>query len=520
MNPEDKDQPHVEISKRLVIINSVSSILTKAAEVFFNFWLYQYLIRQITPEEYSLLPVVMSIMVIIPLLTVFFTSGIERYIIDAYARGDEEGVTRVISSIFPFLMLCAILVLVIGGLASWNIDHILNIPEDRLHDARLMFSLLFITFAYQISVLPFQLGFQVKQKFVASNLLRLARTVAKIAILCILLFSSGTWIVWVVVADTATIVVFTTVRLIYSRRILPSLKYRARMFDFQTAKTILSFGFWSFFGRAANTLRLAMDPIILNLFATPMDVTCFHIGSSFRRQTDNLMLRIFVNLQPAFIAMHSTNQKRRFLNTYHRGNRYFMWLFLFMAIPLMIYRKELIELYVGPKFMVSATVLGLLYLASPIGAGLNMLWQAANAMGRIRETTPYAIGLQLANLAITVYLVRNLQLGAVGSALSTFLTTLFGCLFIMIPISVRILEISIQDWLNKCFIPGILPAISGGIIWFSLQLWHPPTTWFELAAFFSAGALVYLVTLIILVLDKSEKKDLLRAFGKYKERFR
>mgnify|MGYP000709419330 CR=1 FL=1 len=111
MDLDDNDKPHVEISKRLVIINSVSSILTMAIEVLFNFWLYQYLIRRITPEEFSLLPVVMSIMIFIPLLTVFFTSGIGRYIIDAYARGDEEGVTRIISSIFPFLAVCALLLL-------------------------------------------------------------------------------------------------------------------------------------------------------------------------------------------------------------------------------------------------------------------------------------------------------------------------------------------------------------------------------------------------------------------------
>jgi O-antigen/teichoic acid export membrane protein len=377
-----------------------------------------------------------------------------------------------------------------------------------------MFSLLFITMAYNISAIPFQFGFQVKQKFVASNVLHLARTLTKIAILFALLFSSGVWVVWVVVANTASGVVFTSIRLIYSRRILPCLKYRARMFDFSTTKTILSFGFWSFLGQAANSLRLAMDPIILNLLATPMDVTCFHIGSSFRRQTEYLMQSIFVNLQPAFIAMHATSQKHRFVNTFHRGNRYSMWVVLFIAMPLMIFRKELITLYVGPNYILSATVLALLYLASPVGAGVSMVWRAASAMGRIRETTPYAICNQLANLALTIYLVRNLQLGAFGSALSTFLVSLFSGIFIWVPISVRLLDISFYNWLSKSFIPGILPAISGGILWFFLYLWHPPATWFELGAFFGMGAIVYIAALVTLGLDKSERKDLNRAFGK------
>ena len=514
MKLNHNDQPRVEISKRLVIVNSASSILTLALEVFFNFWLYQYLVRRITPEEYSLLPVVMSIMVFTPLLTAIFTSGISRFIINAYARGDENSVSRIISSIFPFLALCALLLLILGFLVVSNVDHLLNIPKGRLGDARLMLFLLIVTLAYNILAIPFQAGFQVKQKFVASNLLTLARTLTKITILFILLFSSGVWIVWVVVANAASSMVFITIRLIYSRRILPCLRYRTRLFDFSTAKTILSFGFWNFVGQAAVSLKLAMDPILLNLFATPMDVTCFHIGSSFRRQTNHFMQRIFLNLQPSFIAMHATNQRRRFVNTFHRGNRYYMWLVLFMAMPLMIFREELVALYVGPHFLLSATVLGLLYLDLPLVAGIHMVWRSASAMGRIRETTPYSICNQLANLALTIYLVRNHQLGAYGSALATFSVSLLAGLVIWIPISIRMLETSFYDWINKSFIPGILPAITGGVIWFSLHLWHPPATWFELGAFFSAGALGYILSLFFLGLNKSEREDLKNTFEK------
>jgi hypothetical protein len=72
----------------------------------------------------------------------------------------------------------------------------------------------------------------------------------------------------------------------------------------------------------------------------------------------------------------------------------------------------------------------------------------------------------------------------------------------------------LHDWIYKSFIPGILPAISGGVVWFALHLWHPPTTWFKLAAFFSMGAIVYLMALYILGLDKSERNDLRRVLGK------
>jgi hypothetical protein len=43
---------------------------------------------------------------------------------------------------------------------------------------------------------------------------------------------------------------------------------------------------------------------------------------------------------------------------------------------------------------------------------------------------------------------------------------------------------------------------------------HQPATWFELGAFFSMGAIVYLLALFTLGLNKSEREDLNRAFGK------
>jgi len=101
--------------------------------------------------------------------------------------------------------------------------------------------------------------------------------------------------------------------------------------------------------------------------------------------------------------------------------------------------------------------------------------------------------------------------------LSTFLVGLFGCLCVWIPISIRLLKISLYDWVNKSFVPGILPAISGGVIWFALHHWHPPAAWVELAAFFSIGAIVYLVALFALGLNKFEREDLRRAFRKFSQ---
>jgi hypothetical protein len=94
----------VEISKRLVLINTASGILAKAINVSVVLWLHQYLLRRISPEEYSLLPLLMSIIVLLPLVTSILTAGLGRFVLTAYAQGDDGGVTQIVSTMVPFLL--------------------------------------------------------------------------------------------------------------------------------------------------------------------------------------------------------------------------------------------------------------------------------------------------------------------------------------------------------------------------------------------------------------------------------
>lgn len=59
----------IEISKRLVLINSASSVVAKVLNVCVLIWLYQHLLRRISPEEYALYPPLMGVMAFAPTLT-------------------------------------------------------------------------------------------------------------------------------------------------------------------------------------------------------------------------------------------------------------------------------------------------------------------------------------------------------------------------------------------------------------------------------------------------------------------
>ena len=152
---KEKSPVKVEISKKLFVINSASSILTKIVNVSVLVWLYQYLLKRISPEEYSIYPVVMAVMVFVPLLTVVMTSGIGRYIVEAYAKGDERRVTQIVSTMFPILLGAGVVLIGAGLTFAWYVDKVLTIPGDRVWDARIMMGLMMISAATRLPLSVF-----------------------------------------------------------------------------------------------------------------------------------------------------------------------------------------------------------------------------------------------------------------------------------------------------------------------------------------------------------------------------
>ena len=75
-------------TKRRLIANSASGLAEHFVNLLVQVWLYQYLIKRISPEEYSVYPVVTALLVFIPPMLVVLTSGLTRDTVEAHTRSD------------------------------------------------------------------------------------------------------------------------------------------------------------------------------------------------------------------------------------------------------------------------------------------------------------------------------------------------------------------------------------------------------------------------------------------------
>jgi O-antigen/teichoic acid export membrane protein len=464
----------VPISKRLVLINSASSVATRLLTVGVFAWAIQYLIKRIPAEELAILPIVMSVAVVVPLIQLVLSAGLSRHVTEAYARHDDAEVTRIVSSQFPLLLAAGLLIMALGTALTWNIHHLITVPAAMIGEMRLMMLLVIGGICGTMVLQPFNTGLFAKQEFVRRNAIDISGSILRILLMIVLILGFGPQVEWIVVAQVASQLYVQVASTLLSMSMVPALRYRPASFNWGTCKRVLSFGGWYFLLQSATAIRRAADAPILNEFASAIAVNNFFLGSVVETQLRELSYRAIGPLLPPLTAMHAHQQHKRLASAFLRGGRICLWAAMFFAVPLIVFSYDLFALYLGEKYtqhVDAAAVMILLLLGFPFTYPTLLFFSIANARGDVRPVALRALVAQLANLGLTLVLVGYYQFGAVGSAAATFVVLITAHPLMYWRQALRTLNIKWRRFVTESLLPGLLPTVGGACAgYLSLQL--------------------------------------------------
>ncbi|MBD3243784.1 MAG: hypothetical protein GF331_24545 [Chitinivibrionales bacterium] len=480
-------------------------------------WLQRHLLKRVSPAEYSLYPVLVSIMVFVYMAKTVFTSGVSRFVTEAYALDDNKGITSITSSMFMVTVSLALLILAAGSIAAWHVDALLDIGPGLLGKARLMMLLMAASTSFQLAITPFETGLYARQRFVHINIVAVGVVATRIILLFVLLFGIGPSVLWVSVATEASAVLGVIARACLSHRCLPSMTFRFGAVSRSVIRRVGAFGSWTLVNQAAYRIMTSVGPLVLHRLASPLDVAVFYLGSLASHHLSIMVQTVAHPLIPALTALHAVGDHRRLHAAYLRYGRYYSWAFLCVAVPVVVFRKEIMLLYVGREYLPAATVMLLLLLESPLNLPNTMLHGLAVAQGRIKALAIRGIAVQLVNIACTLYFVGLFRMGAVGAALSAFIVYNLSTIVLEIPLGLSMSRISLGEWVKEAAFPGLLPGLVTAVLLSTLRYLRVPQSWLELGLYFCLSGSLYLWVTFLFCLRGGDRRDLSRIFSKVQQ---
>ena len=485
-------KPRVEVSNRLVLINSVSTLGARLLTILVLFWVQKYLIDEIGDQGFSVLPVVLAIMMAAPLITTVLTGGLGRFIVEADARKDDRRVTEIVSTMFPILCAAAAAFLALGWTVSWFAGPLLNIGPEYVNEARLMLAILVFSATVRLVVAPFSLGLFVRQKFVLENLINVATELFRLGLLFALLFGVSIRMLWPVVA-TATAEITNLLLLQWlSRRMMPTLRFNPKCIHWGTARELTNFGGWMTLSGVASTIRRSADVPILNWFARPLEVNLFYFGQIPKNQMAIFSSQIKRTVLPIITSCFATGQMDKVRRAYLRASRYALWIATLPLVPGLLYGGNAFVFYLGEEKRDCAIVMNML-LATYLFAWPSVLTpELAQASGKMRRLSLTEFSMHITNLVLTFYAVGYLKLGAFGSAIATLLVTAVFHPVLIWPLGMQLAGVSVRDMARGVLLPGLAPGLAHfGLLGIAAWYFPEPPLW-ALLALCTAGGIFHM----------------------------
>ena len=410
---------------------------------------------------------------------------------------------------FPILFFAGFVLLGIGWTGAWHIDKLLDIDPEFVSDAQIMLALLVFTAALRVTLSIFGSGFIVKQKLMLQDMIDIGCQFLRIIILFSLLFGVNTQVLWVVVAmvvaDTTNLIVSTVISL----RILPEQRViKLRYFHTHIAKEITNYGGWGLIQNIADTIKQSFDPLILNRFASAVDVSVFYVGGIAARQL-RLMLTPFARpFLPILAAMYATNDFTKLRNTYLRATRYHLWLVLGVAVPAIIFSDEVMHLYLDGKYDEAGLVMAVLLLVTVLNT-FNSLGPAfVMAAGEVKEMSLRFLIIQILNIALTILFVVYLQQGALGSAVATLITVFVLETIFMWPFCRKVAHTPMSLWLSEVVWPCLGSAVPSLVFCVFAKIMFNVDTWGDLILVTLVSAILHFLMIMFFGLRLQDRIDI------------
>lgn len=460
--------------------------------------------------NYGIYMVVAGIAGMLGILNSNMSNTSMRYMAHSLGTGDKDTLHKTFNTtlfLHIAIGIVVILIMEVGGLLMF--DYLLNIPDNKIYDAKVVFQFMVLTTFVTVISVPYDAVMNAHENMVALALIEIFGFLSKLGISIYLLYSDGNLLILYGFLILVIQVFQSLIKQFYSKN-----KYDECVISFRECidkallKSILTFTGWNLFGSIGAMSVIQIRSILLNMFFGVKINAAEGIANSATSQINMVAVSMTRAINPQLIKSEGSGDRKRMVRITEISAKFSVFLFSFFAIPVFLEANYLLHLWLRdvPNYTVVFVqlTLGAMFiekLTYPIADSIR-------AVGEIRNF----------QLTETVFQVLTVPLSFVAFKMGCSPTAVYIISVIMIffifgnrlYFGRKIAEINILKYLKNAIIPALFPLIIAGLLSFLIQYYFTESF---VRFFFSTSVFMTVFTVAFWLLgfsnmEKENFKDL------------
>jgi O-antigen/teichoic acid export membrane protein len=436
--------------------NTAYNVIGRFWSIIVGIILIPYIVSHIGVERFGVWSIIGVITGYFGLLDFGIGTSFVKYIAEFYTRKEFSRISRVVSTGVTFYFILGIVIMAIAFIFISALLGFLKVPAGLYNEARFAFVIGIMIFTASNALSPFGAIQAGLQRMDVSTMIAVFLSALNVAG-TVFFIERGFGLRGLMVNNAMIFCVSSVLTVIFSRKLLPELRFNPFLLDKKILKELFSFGYKLQVSRLANIISFQTDKVLISYFLGIGSVTFYQLGSSITQQVRQMALLSVSAFVPAVSELEAKSGQKALKEFYLVGSKYLILISIPLTFFLMADARLIIQAWMGKGYNLAAWVIMVLapgYCMATISGVASSI-----AMGVARTDLDMKFGIVAAVLSLVLNIILVIKIGfigvAIGSAASLIIATVY-----YLKLFHGYLESPVQEFIRLLYKPLLASAVA------------------------------------------------------------
>lgn len=446
-------------SSTRIAVNTMAQYIRTIVSVCITLYTSRVVLHSLGVDDYGLYALVAGVTAMFAFIQGNLSSTTQRFLSYHQGRKDNAMVLKVFNnSVCTQLIISVTLCIVLAACTDLIFSHIINIPEDKVHTAKIVYWIMLGSLFVNMQSTPYLAALIARENIVYSSIVQIADALIKIPIvLSLASFASHRLELYTFFIFLVTCFNFLCYY-VYCRSKYDECKhFTFRSFDKSLFFEMFSFMGWFVYGNICVVGRTQGIAILLNNFFTTAMNAAYGIGGQVCGQLAFLANALTTAFNPRIIKTEGAGDRQKMFRLSEISCKFSFLLMSMVSIPVLFHINSILELWLKDVPEHTSMFCTFILLANQVDLISVNLKAANQAIGNVKVYTLWVNTTKLATV-LFAYVVLRICLSATA-VMVVFVVFEFICAVVRLRILHFTVDLSITQFLKNVIYPSIPPVV-------------------------------------------------------------
>lgn len=452
----------MSIAKK-IILNTGIIYIKLLIKLIVGLFTTRIILNTLGETDYGIYALVGGIIGMLGVLEVSMSIASMRFIANALGTKNLETIKKTFNSSLIIHFILAFVIVIVLEVGGWLMfDYLLNIPINKLFEAKIVFHFMVITSFVSIISVPFSAVITSHENFLALSIIEIIGALVNLLIAIILVFVHFDRLIIYGFLILLNQILLRIIMQLYCKYKYIECRIKFKDYiDKIIVLKMLSFAGWSAMGVFSGIFTIQMRAVLLNIFFGVKLNTANGITSMLTGQLDQISEGMTNSVQPQIMKSEGGGDRNKLILLTEITSKYSVLLFTIFAIPVIIELPYLLKLWLKyvPEY---AVIFSRLLIFTMILEKFSFpITTALQSVGNIKSLTNISMFLSLLG-ALVAYLLYKMGFQP-ESIFYVFICVSILKLIVRMNLGKRYVGLNINSYFKKVFFPTVPPLLIASV---------------------------------------------------------